>query len=140
MFSFWTKLSLIRSIELPLSTINRKSRSLPSICKRSQTSVCVTQVVVEAAAAAARSFSHAGALHWVASKILVLELREGPSTPLSRCFFPTVFLGLPVPLVLLLRLFFLLTAFLRAVNPTMAFLATPKTKVIVLVSFQVLGA
>ena len=61
--------------------------------------------MVKAAAAAARSFLLAGALHRVASEGLVLRLGERLSISLSRCLFPTVLLSLLVPLVLLLRLF-----------------------------------
>ena len=104
MFSFWTKLLLIRSIELPLSTINRKSHSLPPICKWPRTFICVARVVVKAVAAVARSFFFAGALHRVVSGGPVLGLGKGPSTPPSCCLFLIVLLDLPVPLVLLLRL------------------------------------
>ena len=106
MFSFWTKLSLIRSIELPLFTVNRKSHSLLSICKRPWTFIYVPQVVVKAAAAAAKSFSLAGTLHRVTSEGSVLGFEEGPSTPLSRYLFSTVLLGLPVSLVLRETFFF----------------------------------
>ena len=105
MFSYGTKLLLIRFIKLPLSTINRKSHFLPPICKRPQNSVGVARVVIEAAAAAARSSSLARALHRAASGSPVLGLREGPSTPLSCCLFLTILLGLSVPLILLLKLF-----------------------------------
>ena len=62
-------------------------------------------MVAKAAAAVARSFSLAGVLHRVAFEGLVLGLKEGPSTSLSCCLFPTVLLGFPVLLVLLLKLF-----------------------------------
>ena len=62
-------------------------------------------MVVKAAAAAARSFSLSGVLHKVTSGGPVLGLGEGLFTPPSCYLFPIVLLGLPVSLVLLLRLF-----------------------------------
>ena len=62
-------------------------------------------MTLEAAAAAVRSFSLGGALHRVAFGGPVFGFGEGPFTPLSCCLFPTTLLGLPVLLVLWLRLF-----------------------------------
>ena len=105
LLSLWTRLLLIRSMELPLSTINRKLHSLPPICRLPQTFICAVWVVVEAAAAAARSSFLAGAHYRVASGGPVLGLAEGPSTSPSCCLFSTALLDCPVPLVLLLKSF-----------------------------------
>ena len=91
--SLWTKLLLMRSIGLPLSIFNCKPYFLPPICKLPRTTMCVAQVVIKAAAAAARSFSFVGALHRVVLGGPMLGFEEGPFTPLSCCLFLTALLG-----------------------------------------------